>query len=149
VQRIRIGFRSRLLRGKSIIWYHDRVRQGTQSSLLWIWKSFGQPASACRRLFQRLPEPGDTVPQALTDWKRSAAFESWNGCRNCGHFRGNCCAAYPTGIPFLIASGQVDHFVPRPGQVGETVFTEFDFQVWRETGQRVPLRAPEPATPGG
>jgi len=32
------------------------------------------------------------------------------------------CIAFPTRIPLLIASGEIDHLVPRPGQVGETVF---------------------------
>jgi hypothetical protein len=32
------------------------------------------------------------------------------------------CAAYPTRIPIIIASGDVDHLVVRPGQVGDTVF---------------------------
>jgi hypothetical protein len=30
--------------------------------------------------------------------------------------------AYPTQIPIPIASGEVDHLVVRPGQVGDTVF---------------------------
>lgn len=77
----------------------------------------------------------------MADWERSEGFEMWYGCRNCGHFRGNRCVAYPNGIPFLIASGQVDHFVPRPGQVGDTVFTTFDLEVFTATGKRVP--APE------
>lgn len=47
--------------------------------------------------------------------------------------------AYPDGIPFPIASGQVDHLVPRPGQVGDTVFTPLDVEVFRATGQRVPM----------
>jgi hypothetical protein len=32
------------------------------------------------------------------------------------------CAAYSDRIPLAIASGEVDHLVVRPGQVGETVF---------------------------
>jgi hypothetical protein len=32
------------------------------------------------------------------------------------------CAAYPDRIPLAIASGEVDHLVVRPGQVGDTVF---------------------------
>jgi hypothetical protein len=59
------------------------------------------------------------------------------------------CAAYPDGIPFAIASGQVDHLVPRPGQVGDIVFAELDFDHFRRTGERIPLRSAEPATPTG
>jgi len=32
------------------------------------------------------------------------------------------CAAYPLRIPIVIASGEMDHLVVRPGQVGDTVF---------------------------
>jgi hypothetical protein len=32
------------------------------------------------------------------------------------------CAAYSQRIPLVIASGEVDHLVMRPGQVGDTVF---------------------------
>ena len=32
------------------------------------------------------------------------------------------CAAYPERIPISIASGEVDHLVVRPGQVGDIVF---------------------------
>ena len=35
---------------------------------------------------------------------------------------GMTCAAYPDGIPITIASGEVDHLVVRPGQVGDTIF---------------------------
>ena len=39
------------------------------------------------------------------------------------HFRKDItCIAYPDRIPIMIASGEVDHLVVRPGQVGETVF---------------------------
>lgn len=84
----------------------------------------------------------------MANWERSESFASWNGCRNCGHFRGNRCVAYPNGIPFLIASGQVDHLVTRPGQVGDTVFAPFDLEVFKATGQRVPIESPEPVRPG-
>lgn len=33
------------------------------------------------------------------------------------------CIAFPDRIPIAIASGEVDHLVVRPGQVGDTVFT--------------------------
>ena len=83
------------------------------------------------------------------NWERTPRSDDYPGCLACVHRRnGVQCAAYPDRIPFPIVSGQVDHLVPRPGQVGDTVFEEFDFQIWRETGQRVPLRAPEPVTPG-
>ena len=82
----------------------------------------------------------------MADWERSEGFERWYECRNCGHFRGNRCVAYPNGIPFLIAAGQVDHFVPRPGQVGDTVFTPFDLEVFKATGQRGPAPESEATT---
>jgi hypothetical protein len=58
------------------------------------------------------------------NWQRSIpAEESWGGCRWCVHFRiDGTCVAYPERIPSMIEDGQVDHLVPRPGQVGETVF---------------------------
>ena len=84
------------------------------------------------------------------DWERTPDSDDYVGCLSCVYrVDGVRCIAYPERIPFPIFSGQVDHLVPRPGQVGDTVFVEFDFQVWRETGQRVPLRTPEPATRGG
>ncbi|HEY7068115.1 MAG TPA: hypothetical protein VII06_42080 [Chloroflexota bacterium] len=58
------------------------------------------------------------------NWERTVPKdESWGGCRACKHFRLDfTCAAYPERIPLIIADGQVDHLVPRPGQVGDTVF---------------------------
>ena len=60
----------------------------------------------------------------MADWKRSIPqSELWGGCRACVHFRKDTtCIAYPDGIPIVIASGDVDHLVVRPGQVGDTVF---------------------------
>ena len=60
----------------------------------------------------------------MADWNRSIPrSELWGGCRACVHFRKDTtCAAYPDGIPIVIASGDVDHLVVRPGQVGDTVF---------------------------
>jgi hypothetical protein len=60
----------------------------------------------------------------MADWNRSIPrSELWGGCRACIHFRKDTtCAAYPDGIPIVIASGEVDHLVVRPGQVGDTVF---------------------------
>jgi hypothetical protein len=47
----------------------------------------------------------------------------WRGCRACIHFRKDMtCAAFPYRIPIHIASGEVDHLVVRPGQVGDTFF---------------------------
>jgi hypothetical protein len=48
------------------------------------------------------------------------------------------CEAYPERIPIQIASGEVDHLVIRPGQVGEIVFAPIDMETWRRTGRRVP-----------
>jgi hypothetical protein len=41
------------------------------------------------------------------------------------------------------------HLVPRPGQVGDIVFEEMDYEVWRTTRQRVPLRKTVRATSTG
>ena len=60
----------------------------------------------------------------MADWIRSIPRDQrWGGCRRCIHFRRDgTCAAYPAQIPIPIASGEVDHLVVRPGQVGDTVF---------------------------
>lgn len=57
-------------------------------------------------------------------WKRSVPREQpWGGCRVCQHFRpGWTCTAFPDRIPLVIASGEVDHRVVRPGQVGNDVW---------------------------
>jgi hypothetical protein len=80
------------------------------------------------------------------NWERSERFDEWGGCLVCVHWRYGKCAAYPERIPFPIIAGQVDHLVPRPGQVGDTVYEEIDLEQWGETGQRV--AASSPATPG-
>jgi hypothetical protein len=75
----------------------------------------------------------------------SAHAEQWGGCRLCVHWRGGRCAAYPERIPLPILSGQVDHLVKRPGQVGDVVFAPVDVETWQRTGQRIPARVtPEP-----
>ncbi len=60
----------------------------------------------------------------MADWVRSIPRDQrWGGCRRCVHFRGDgTCVAYSRQIPIPIASGDVDHLVVRPGQVGDTVF---------------------------
>ena len=46
--------------------------------------------------------------------------QSWGGCRVCKHFQPDMtCIAFPRRIPIAIASGELDHLVVRPGQVGE------------------------------
>ena len=80
----------------------------------------------------------------MADWERSERFEEWPGCRGCVQYERMRCIAYPDRIPFPIASGQVDHLIPRPGQVGDTVFEYLDLEVFRTTGKRVP--APNPAS---
>ena len=51
------------------------------------------------------------------------ANQAWGGCRACRHLQsGTRCIAFPDRIPLVIFSGEVDHLVPRPGQVGNTVF---------------------------
>jgi hypothetical protein len=85
----------------------------------------------------------------MADWERSSGFKDWPGCLGCAyrHWQGKrFCPAYPNGIPFPIASGQVDHLVPRPGQVGEIVYEPLDWEWWRKTGERrVLVDEPEPA----
>jgi hypothetical protein len=82
----------------------------------------------------------------MADWERSERYESWPGCRGCVHYQRMRCVAYPNRIPFEIASGHVDHLVPRPGQVGDTVYEPLDLQWWRKTGERrVLVEEPEPA----
>ena len=51
---------------------------------------------------------------------RSARYDEWPGCVKCRHLnRRTCrCAADPDRIPLPIASGEVDHMVPRPGDHG-------------------------------
>lgn len=73
------------------------------------------------------------------NWERSERFDEWQGCLGCAHYRRGKCIAYPVRIPLDILSGQVDHMVKRPGQVGDTVFEPMDFEHWRRTGERIPL----------
>jgi hypothetical protein len=58
------------------------------------------------------------------NWERTVPRDtSWGSCRVCEHFRPDMtCAAYPERIPIIIASGEVDHLVVRPGQIGDYVF---------------------------
>jgi len=70
-------------------------------------------------------------------WDRSADYERWPGCRYCLHWRSGACAAYPDRIPLPILSGEVDHLIPRPGQVGDVTFAAIDLDVWEQTGERV------------
>ena len=60
----------------------------------------------------------------MADWVRFIPEdEDWGGCRLCVHDRRDgTCVAFPEQIPIVIASGDVDHLVVRPGQVGDTVF---------------------------
>jgi hypothetical protein len=86
------------------------------------------------------------------DWEPSDRFEEWQGCLGCGHYRLEgraACIAYPDRIPLPILSGEVDHMVPRPGQVGTTVFTPMDFEHFRRTGRRVPQAVTTSATSRG
>jgi hypothetical protein len=72
----------------------------------------------------------------------SERFSEWQGCLGCAHYRYNKCDAYPERIPLPILSGEVDHMVPRPGQVGEIVFEPMDVEAWRQTGRRVAAAPP-------
>jgi hypothetical protein len=80
-------------------------------------------------------------------WEPSERFGEWQGCRGCAHYRQARCVAYPERIPLVILSGEVDHMVPRPGQVGDTVFEPMDWEVFRATGQRVPAGSAAPTAP--
>ena len=88
------------------------------------------------------------------NWEPTPNADDYPGCLGCAHLRHGRrahCAAYPDGLPFAIVSGQVDHLVPRPGQVGDTVFEPLDLQHWVKTRERrVLVEEPEstpPATP--
>lgn len=61
----------------------------------------------------------------VLSWERSIPpDEPWPGCRRCMFFqRDVSCIAFPQRIPIMIASGDIDHLVMRPGQIGTTVFT--------------------------
>src|SRR5262249_34373491 len=72
----------------------------------------------------------------MADWERSEGFEEWPGCRGCVHYNRMRCVAYPDRIPLIIASGEVDHLVARPGQIGNTVFAPLDLQHWLQTRER-------------
>lgn len=74
----------------------------------------------------------------MTEWQPSDRFEEWQGCLGCALYRRGRCEAYPERIPLIILSGEVDHMVPRPGQVGDTVFEPIDIDWWRRTGERRP-----------
>ena len=83
------------------------------------------------------------------NWDPSPNLDDYVGCLGCAHRRLGKrlhCAAYPEGIPFAIISGQVDHLVPRPGQVGDTVFEALDLQWWLKTKERRVL-VPQPSAP--
>lgn len=82
----------------------------------------------------------------MSTWDRAERFEEWPGCRFCAHYNRMRCVAYPERIPLIIASGEVDHLVPRPGQTGATVFEPLDIDHWRATGERrVLIEEAEPA----
>ena len=80
---------------------------------------------------------------AAPNWERSIPRDRvWGSCLYCVHFgQGMGCPAFPDGIPVQILSGEVDHLVVRPGQVGAIVYEPIDKAIWRRTRQRVPLRS--------
>ena len=77
------------------------------------------------------------------NWEPSEQFGEWQGCLGCAHYRYAKCVAYPKAIPLPVLSGEIDHMVVRPGQVGDTVFQPMDLEVFVRTRQRVPGRRPE------
>lgn len=82
-------------------------------------------------------------------WAPSEHYDEWEGCIGCAHWRAARCIAYPKRIPMMILDGQTDHMVPRPGQVGETVFEPMDVEHWRLTGERRPRQGATSRTPVG
>jgi hypothetical protein len=60
----------------------------------------------------------------MVNWKRSIPRDQlWGGCGACVHFRKDMtCVAFPHRIPIQIVSGEIDHLVVRPDQVGDIVF---------------------------
>ena len=79
-------------------------------------------------------------------WEPSAQFVEWQGCIGCARYRRGRCDAYPERIPLIILSGEADHMVPRPGQVGDIVFEPMDVEWWRRTGERRPLKVGAPSS---
>jgi hypothetical protein len=77
----------------------------------------------------------------MANWERSERFDEWQGCLGCARYRYGKCDAYPRSIPQIILDGQVDHMIPRPGQVEGILFEPMDVNWWRETGERRPLPA--------
>ena len=73
-------------------------------------------------------------------WDQPDEDKAWPGCRYCVHWRAGTCAAYPQRIPLVILSGEIDHLVPRPGQVGTATFEMIDLDLWERTGERVPMQ---------
>lgn len=72
------------------------------------------------------------------NWVPSPDYDRWRGCLHCKHHtwqRGVFCAAYPDDPPWEILTGQVDHLVVRPEQVGDTVYEDNGLTV-EETYQR-------------
>lgn len=78
-------------------------------------------------------------------WDPAPNASEFQGGIGCGHYRAGKCQAYPERIPLAIVSGEVDHMVKRPGQAGDTVFEPMDFDLWRRTRRRIPMRAPAAA----
>lgn len=77
----------------------------------------------------------------MPDWEPSERYDEWQGCLGCARYRRGRCDAYPDRIPLNILSGEVDHMVVRPHQVGDMVFQPMDVMWWRATGERRPAGA--------
>lgn len=61
-----------------------------------------------------------------SNWIPTKARFDFEGCLACRHFNEStvACSAYPNDIPIQIASGEVDHYIERPGQVSGVLFVE-------------------------
>jgi len=68
------------------------------------------------------------------------------GCHTCRHLDRATftCAAYQNGPPLPIASGEVDHHVPRPGQAGTDVWTALPRRLFARAAAA--SETPEPLT---
>lgn len=128
-------------------WLHPGFRPGPS------WPTSQEPGELLE-----LGDPG--VRMTIEPWGREARGEPISvqahslQCLICGHRQGDTmtCAAYPEGIPDLIARGHVSHGVPRPGDRGLQWVRVPDGTRKRLRGGYFKIQTPyvggmEPATP--